>query len=87
VAAFLERHRACAKARPWAGRWSSLADAWDNCPVPDWLIWARKLKGPQSVGTQASEQLAGIPLMNEVRPSQRQPDESASGAMLWRPKW
>jgi hypothetical protein len=49
VAAFMERHRACAKARPWAGRWSSLADAWDNCPVPDWLIWARKQAGFEDV--------------------------------------
>jgi hypothetical protein len=49
VTEFLERHRACAKARPWAGRWSTLAEAWDNCPVPDWLIWARKQAGFEDV--------------------------------------
>ena len=39
---FLEQHRACSKARPFAARYSTLAEAWDNCHVPDWLIWSLK---------------------------------------------
>jgi hypothetical protein len=42
---FLEQHRACSKARPFAARYSSLAEAWDNCHVPDWLIWCRDKAG------------------------------------------
>src|SRR5216684_7094132 len=49
VAEFLEHHRACSKARPWAGRCASLAEAWDSCTVPDWLIWARKQAGFEDV--------------------------------------
>jgi hypothetical protein len=45
VSEFLERHRACSKARPWASRCATLAEAWDSCTVPDWLIWARKQAG------------------------------------------
>ncbi len=50
VAEFLERHRACSKARPWAGRCATLAEAWDSCTVPDWLIWARKKAGFEEKG-------------------------------------
>ena len=46
---FLEQHRACSKARPFAARYSSLAEAWDNCHVPDWLIWCRKQAGFEDV--------------------------------------
>jgi hypothetical protein len=46
---FVERHRACAKGRPFAARWATLAEGWDNCPIPDWLIWARKKEGFQDI--------------------------------------
>jgi hypothetical protein len=45
VSEFIERHRACSKARPFAARFSTLADGWDSCHVPDWLIWCRKKAG------------------------------------------
>ena len=49
VSEFLELHRACSKARPWARRCATLAEAWDSCTVPDWLIWARKQAGFEDV--------------------------------------
>src|SRR6516225_8658712 len=39
-AEFLDRHEACIKARPWASRYETLQDAWENCPNPAWLLWA-----------------------------------------------
>jgi hypothetical protein len=31
---------ACKDARLWAGRFQTLADAWEHCPRGDWLLWA-----------------------------------------------
>jgi hypothetical protein len=49
VSQFVERHRACNKGRPFAARHSTLAEGWDNCHVPDWLIWCRKKAGFEDV--------------------------------------
>ena len=57
VSEFLELHRACSKARPWAGRCATLAEAWDSCTVPDWLIWARKQAGFEQEGRAGAPRL------------------------------
>ena len=49
--AFAEKHRSCAKARTWMANWTTLAEAWDNCYIPDWLIGARINEGFDDTAT------------------------------------
>jgi hypothetical protein len=42
---FVQHFAACAKARPWASRFHSLEEGWDNCWNPEWLMWALKRAG------------------------------------------
>jgi hypothetical protein len=49
VLEFADRHGVCRKVRPAAARYSTLAEGWDNCNVPDWMIWCRKKAGFEDV--------------------------------------
>ena len=43
-AEFCAATRACAEWREFALRHATMAEVWDNCPHPDWLLWiARKV--------------------------------------------
>jgi hypothetical protein len=51
---FLVRHGCCGRVRPIAAdRWSTPAEAWEDCQVPDWLIWYRKKCGFEDEDVQA----------------------------------
>ena len=41
---FLEQHDACSDGSAFALKYDSLAEAWDACERPDWLLWAYKRK-------------------------------------------
>lgn len=38
-AKFCTATKACAEGREFALRHATMADVWDNCPRPDWLLW------------------------------------------------
>ena len=38
-AEFCEATKACAEGREWAITQPTMADVWDQCPRPDWLLW------------------------------------------------
>lgn len=38
-AAFCDATKACSVGRDWALTQPTMADLWDNCPRPDWLLW------------------------------------------------
>lgn len=38
-AEFCESTKACAEGRKFALRHATMAEVWDNCPKPDWLLW------------------------------------------------
>ena len=38
-AAFLAQHSACAAGAAFAMQYQTMADVWDACQRPDWLLW------------------------------------------------
>jgi hypothetical protein len=40
---FLGRNRACKKALPWASQMTTYEEGYDNCPHPNWLLWAMRI--------------------------------------------
>lgn len=38
-AEFCAATKACEEGREFALQYDTMADAWDNCPRPDWLLW------------------------------------------------
>jgi hypothetical protein len=46
--AFCVRFDACIEGRKFALQYATMAEVWDNCPRPDWLIWIMdRLQKPQ----------------------------------------
>jgi hypothetical protein len=36
---YCDKHNACSDGRDFALKYDTMADVWDNCPRPDWLMW------------------------------------------------
>ena len=49
VLEFCEKYGACSEGREWAQQYNTMAEAWDNCKNPDWMLWILdKLDGDKS---------------------------------------
>jgi hypothetical protein len=50
VAAVLARYDACEEARMWAKAFRTLEDLWQNCKVPEWMLWSLEQVDYQNEG-------------------------------------
>jgi Imm-5 like putative immunity protein len=83
----LESQSPCADGLKWARRYPSLADAWEACSEPYWMLWALQKFEPSS--KEESVQIAVgcarlvLPIFEGRYPSDHRPRKAIEAAEAW----